>query len=364
MAMMNPAKEGFVLEEIICKATLEIPGVTHSLRENEIRSHFGDSSLNGVDHWIQFGNSHVLIQDKWKETMTQPEVAQFLQCADRIQTRLPPEDTVYLIWASKKEPTTNSLKSLQEKNALVICCSLSIDALARIVVLQVNQCFDTDSTSSLQAIPKISAQPMIRIGGGTIARPPSPVDIQQFDDTEDGKRMIEEMKRHMNSIHENVIRKLENAKNSDGITDIHNLMTQHFPASVNDWSTGKFSKIDYNSFLKAVKNICWPTKNKRIQSRSLFYYVKVRKISCEFANFVNEYEMKRKALLGKKSTWAKGTPALKCSAEPISDGEFRGAVQFCEDGMINEYNRVTKKIEKCVNQGLINAFWSQQCIAY
>ena len=361
---MTAIQDGFALEEIIYKATLVIPGVTHSMRENEIRTNFSDPSLNGVDHWIQLGKNHVLIQDKWKETMTQQEVSQFLQCADRIQTRLPSEDIVYLIWASKKEPTANSLKSLQEKKALVISCSLSIEALARIVVLQVNQCFDTDSTPSLQAIPKVSAQPMVRVGGGSITPPPPATIDVLFDDTDEGKRMIEEFKHVIKNIHENVIRKLENAKNTDGISDIYTLMTQYFPATIADWYSGKFTKIDYNAFLKAVKNICWPTKNKRLQSRHLFYYVKVRKISNDFASFVNEYEMKRKALLGKKSVWAKDTPTLKCNAEPISEGEFKGAVAFCEDGMINDYNRITGKLERGINQGLINAFWSHQCNVY
>jgi hypothetical protein len=360
---MTAVQDGFALEEIIYKATLLIPGLIHSMRENDIRVHFGDQSLNGVDHWIQLGNNHVLIQDKWKETMTQQEVSQFLQCADRIQTRLPSDDIVYLIWASKKEPTANSLKSLQEKKAIVISCSLSIEALARNVVLQVNQCFDTDSTPSLQAIPKVVAQPMVRIRGGTITPPPAPIDIQ-FDESDEGKRMIDEMKSVIKNIHENVIRKLENAKNTDGIADIYTLMTQYFPVTIADWYSGKFTKIDYNAFLKAVKNLCWPTRNKHLQSRHLFYYVKVRKISSDFANFVNDYEMKRKALLGKKSVWTKGTPTLKCNAEPISEGEFKGAVLFCEDGIINNFNRITGQIERSVNQGLVNAFWSHQCTVY
>jgi len=364
---MTAVQDGFALEEIIYKATLLIPGLTHSMRENDIRVHFGDQSLNGVDHWIQLGNNHVLIQDKWKETMTQQEVSQFLQCADRIQTRLPSDDIVYLIWASKKEPTANSLKSLQEKKAIVISCSLSIEALARNVVLQANQCFDTDSTSSLQAIPKVVAQPMVRVRGGTITPPPAAIDIQ-FDESDEGKRMIDEMKSVIKNIHENVIRKLENAKNTDGIADIYTLMTQYFPVTIADWYSGKFTKIDYNAFLKAVKNLCWPTRNKHLQSRHLFYYVKVRKISSDFANFVNDYEMKRRALLGKKSVWAKGTPTLRCNAEPISEPEFKGAVLFCEDGTynmaVNNYKTGAINYIRTVNEAINNAFHTHQCTVY
>ena len=150
---MNPVQEGFALEEIIHNATLKIPDISKCLRENGIRSHFRDNSLNGVDHWIQHENTHILIQDKWKDNMSQQEVSQFLQCADRIHSRLPSEDNVYLIWATKKQPTTNSLKILQEKGAIIIQCDISIESLARKVILQVNDCFGTDPYLSLNSIP-------------------------------------------------------------------------------------------------------------------------------------------------------------------------------------------------------------------
>ena len=77
--IMEPREEGFRLEEIIYNASLQIPGITKSLRENDIKSHFNETSLNGVDHWIQYNNKHVFIQDKWKENIGQQEISQFLQ---------------------------------------------------------------------------------------------------------------------------------------------------------------------------------------------------------------------------------------------------------------------------------------------
>ena len=353
---MNPIQEGFALEEIIHNASLKIPEIIKSLRENDIRSHFGDNSLNGVDHWI-----HILIQDKWKESMTQQEVSQFLHCADRIQSRLPSEDNIYLIWASKKEPTTNSLKSLQEKNAIIVCCSISIEALAKNVILQINDCLNTDSTLSLQAIPKRNIIPINNNKNNIVQKA-----IESFDDSDEGKKLIEDMKLYIKNIHNNIIRKLENAMNTAGITDIYNLMIVYFPKTIEDWYSGKFSKIDYNSYLKAVKTICWPTNKKHLQSRNLFYYVKIRKISNDFAILVNEYEMKRKYLLLKKSSWVKLIPLIKCNAEPITDAEFKGAIENCEDyyynAMMYSEDKNNKLVYKKVgNQSLFNAFYTHEC---
>jgi hypothetical protein len=100
--------------------------------------------------------------------------------------------------------------------------------------------------------------------------------------------------------------------------------------------------------MKAVKTICWPTNKKKLQTRELFYYVKIRKISSDFANLINDYEMKRKNLLQKKSVWAKNIPVIKCNPEPISQAEYQGAVRNCID----------------YHDGLINVFYSYQCTLY
>jgi hypothetical protein len=123
---------------------LQIPGITKSLRENDIKSNFNDTSLNGVDHWINVGKYHVLIQDKWKETTSQPEVAQFLQCAKRISDKIPRSEDILKIWASKTEPTSNSRKILEEENVTIIVSDYSLEDLANKVIHRVYKYFGKD----------------------------------------------------------------------------------------------------------------------------------------------------------------------------------------------------------------------------
>ena len=142
--IMEPREEGFRLEEIIYNASLQIPGITKSLRENDIKSHFNETSLNGVDHWIQYNNKHVFIQDKWKENIGQQEISQFLQCVDRIKNRINDTSNIYyLIWATKVIPTSYSNKSLKEENVVIIQCDISIESLSRKVIHQLNEFFGT-----------------------------------------------------------------------------------------------------------------------------------------------------------------------------------------------------------------------------
>jgi hypothetical protein len=62
--VLTPAEQGFQLEDFVHKGSLSLPGLTHSLREYDIKKYFNDTSLNGIDHWIQVGNTHIFIQDK------------------------------------------------------------------------------------------------------------------------------------------------------------------------------------------------------------------------------------------------------------------------------------------------------------
>jgi len=74
---LTPAEKGFQLEDLVYKESLNLPGLTHSFRENDIKKYFNDSSLNGIDHWIQVGRTHIFIQDKWKQSLNQREVSHF-----------------------------------------------------------------------------------------------------------------------------------------------------------------------------------------------------------------------------------------------------------------------------------------------
>lgn len=131
---LTPAEKGFQLEDYVYNESLNLPGLTHSFRENDIKKYFNDSSLNGIDHWIQVGNTHIFIQDKWKQSLNQREVSQFLNCVSRIQLRLTEGCTIQLFWVSKCGPTPNSFKMLVERNTHVIIKDTSTEDLAKLTI--------------------------------------------------------------------------------------------------------------------------------------------------------------------------------------------------------------------------------------
>uniref|UniRef100_A0A6C0AQ29 Uncharacterized protein n=1 Tax=viral metagenome TaxID=1070528 RepID=A0A6C0AQ29_9ZZZZ len=358
----SAADQGRQLEEIIHAAAQKIPGISRVLRELEIRSFFGDSSLNGVDHMITLGQVHILIQDKWKETTTQQEVSQFITCAERIQSRLEKTDRIYLIWASKKEPTSNSAKMLNERNVTQVCCGVSLEALSRCVILQVCECLSVSPIASLMSIESVvkpvpmgpSRHAAVAVPVTTVATP-APVVILPFDETVEGKREIDAMKQLITSIRNGILQRAETAMRMDGIPDIYMLWTSAMPKSLEDWWSGTVTKVDFNGYLKTVKNICWPTSKKHLPFRNLCYYTKLRKISVEFATLAADYELRRKGLLGKKSVWAKALPVLKALAEPMTDAEFRGGVKDTLDYRQEKPEHV---------RHLEMAFHTHQCTPY
>lgn len=127
---LTASEKGFQLEDLVYKESLTLPGLTHSFRENDIKKYFNDTSLNGIDHWIQVGRTHIFVQDKWKQSLHQREVAQFLNCVSRIQLRLDQGANVHLVWVSKCAPTPNSLKMLVERNTHIIVQDISTEELA------------------------------------------------------------------------------------------------------------------------------------------------------------------------------------------------------------------------------------------
>jgi hypothetical protein len=163
MNQMTPAENGRELEEIIYNKSRNIPGLKHSLREIEIRRHFNDPSINGVDHWIWVGKYHVLIQDKWKETTSQPEVAQFLQCAKRISDKIPRSEDILKIWASKTDPTANSRKILEEENVTIIVSDFSLEDLANKVIYKVYKYFGIDISQPFDIEIEKEARELLQI---------------------------------------------------------------------------------------------------------------------------------------------------------------------------------------------------------
>lgn len=85
-------------------------------RETEIKKF--DNSLNGVDHWITFCDSHILIQDKWKNHVGQQEMSQFLDCCSRIEKKF--NIVCKKILISRTTPTAFSINSLLDKHAIII----------------------------------------------------------------------------------------------------------------------------------------------------------------------------------------------------------------------------------------------------
>jgi len=356
---MTAAELGRTLEELIHKAARALPADSKCYREYDIRTHFSDPSLNGVDHWISYGSKHVLIQDKWKESMTQQEVAQFLTCADRIRSRLPAEDTIYLLWASKHEPTSNSAKLLNEHAATQICCSINIESLARCVILQVCECLEVDCVEPLRSIP--SASRPIPMGGlrREVATPATV--IPTYDDSEECKADKSDILRLIQTIME-LFRRVSTAVSYDGSSDVYTLWNSTAPKVVENWINGTYSKVDYTAFLKAIKSICCATAKKPLQSRSLFLYVKLRKLSVELSTHATTYESKRKAMLTKKSTWARTLATFKAVAEPITEAEFKESARHCADYWENHMNRITQKVERVPACHIDTAFWTGQCM--
>ena len=124
----------YVLEQI--KVNLE-PGWTFIIKgEQEIRDHFKEQSLNGVDHMIQIqkpsGEQHLfLLQEKWKLLTNQREVSQFLDCCARILARMPEyKGQIHRMWVSRTVPSANGEKSLQEGQCIVVQTCTSQTLLA------------------------------------------------------------------------------------------------------------------------------------------------------------------------------------------------------------------------------------------
>ena len=131
----------YVLEQI--KNSLE-SGWTFVIKgEQEIREHFKEQSLNGVDHMIQVkkptGEQHLfLLQEKWKLITNQREVSQFLDCCARILARMPDyKGIVHRMWISRTVPSANGEKSLQEGQCIVVqtCTSQSLLAINASLVI-------------------------------------------------------------------------------------------------------------------------------------------------------------------------------------------------------------------------------------
>ena len=348
---MDASQQGFALENLIHNALSAIP-VFQCLREQDIRTKFSDQSINGVDHWITFGTEHILIQDKWKESAaTQSEMSQFLSCVERIQARCPATDTFYLLWAGKLLPSSHAMVSLKERSGSVLNCPISIEALARLVVLEVCETFGVEPTTALLKITVVKRERTATLTSNReVVVTPSII----YDDTEEGKAekaKIEELIRQIQigpfrkvnnaqlirQLQTGPTRKVNNAQANSCVPDIWRLYSAAFPQDIARWTDDTIKNIDYSAFLQTMKGVCYPTKSKRLVSHSFFFYCKLRFISIELSSLAAQYNSVRETMLGKKSQWARKLPTLKCVAEPMTDEEYRGQIIHCTDYWINVF---------------------------
>lgn len=131
----------YVLQQI--KNNLESGWIFEIKGEQEIRDHFKEQSLNGVDHMIQIktpaGEQHVfLLQEKWKLLTNQREVSQFLDCCARILARMPDyKGKLHKMWVSRTVPSLNGDKSLQEGQCIVVqtCTSQTLLAINTALII-------------------------------------------------------------------------------------------------------------------------------------------------------------------------------------------------------------------------------------
>jgi hypothetical protein len=311
---------------------------------------------------ISVGSTHILAQDKWKESVAQPEVAQFLTCAERIRSRLPPSDILYLVWVSKIPSTSHAKKTLDEHGVNQVICNLSVDALARCAVLKIAECLELDPTPALVSI-RSTARPTV-MGGARrelAVAPLPPAPVLSYDETEEGARDKTELNSTISAISA-ILSRITTAISYDASYDVRTLWETQLPKEGYDWWIVRFSKIEYTAFLKAIKAICCPTAKKPLQSRQLYLYVKLRKASVDLATHAVVYEAKRKHMLTKKSGIAKSLPTFKATAEPITEAEFKSSASHCEDYWENGMNRITGKVERVPSMHVDRAFWTHQCM--
>lgn len=138
----NTGAKGFVFEEVMEQMlrslghSFESEGYLVTIRgEQQIRDHFHEQSLNGVDHMFELSRGDeqliFMFQEKWKFMTNQREVSQFLDCVARIKARMPEfRGRIFRLWVTRTVPTENGSKSLEEGGAYVVQCSTSMSMLA------------------------------------------------------------------------------------------------------------------------------------------------------------------------------------------------------------------------------------------
>ena len=175
----SPQQKGFHAEDLI-QAGLDAIGLVN-IRERAIREFLEDPTINGVDHWVSWPRPraasatsdmdtsvaqktiHVFAQTKWSNSVTQPDVAQFVTCVDRIVSRFASRvDADFCrLWVTKSPPTAFAAKLFEEYKIVCVQNSASIADLA------------IDAVAKIAAIVRVDpalAAPAIRNADRSIAR--------------------------------------------------------------------------------------------------------------------------------------------------------------------------------------------------
>jgi hypothetical protein len=346
----TPQSIGFALEALIGEGIKALTGLTHK-NEQEIRSLFNDASMNGVDHWISYSDlsgmsQHVLAQTKWRETSSQPEVSQFLSCVDRICARLPSDEqrSVYLVWICKHSPSRHALRLLEERRVSIVCCDVSPEMLARNAVGWVAETFGLDPTPGLLRIPIRRARrvvadlpssvPAVRCSASASASAAAAAATATaallYDETEAGRAARAALEGLLVRIQGDITRRLFAALR--GASDLLILLESVFPTNLDVWGSCRFTKVNFNAFLRSLKPLCVPTRSRRgVTSSQYFIYVKMRALSIDLSRYANEYNTKRSTMVVERSLWARRLPTLVCSPEHMAESEYLSTIVFCDD---------------------------------
>lgn len=345
MEKETPQSLGFALEALIGNGIKLISGLTHK-SEQEIRTYFNDASMNGVDHWISYSDlsggalttHHVLAQTKWRETSSsQPEVSQFLSCVDRICARLPSDEQpyVYLVWICKHSPSRHALRLLEERRVSIVCCDVSPEMLARNAIGWVAETFGLDPMPGLATIP---IRHVRRLGTDLPSSVPTAAAATAaavaYDTTEAGKAARSALEGLLVRIQGDICRRLVAALR--GTQDLFSLLDSAFPTNLDAWTSCRFTKINFNTFLRSLKLLCVPCKTRRgIVSSRYFIYVKLRGLSVDLARYAQEYTTRRNAMVAEKSAWARKLPTLVCNPEPMAESEYLNHIVLCDDYVLH-----------------------------
>ena len=299
----TPREQGFELERLIHNE-LSLFGL-HTRREQDIRSELCDTSFNGVDHWITKGNTHILVQDKWKETTSQPEVSQFLQCAKRIQ-KLAPNDTYHLVWVSKYNPTENSCKMLDEEKCYKVVLSDSIQKLARHAVLCIRDILEDFNGNKPEnvLVSTVTQKPLA------------------YEETLEGKQIIEQFSKKAREI------QMMLYKFNYVCTDTASMQLReaYLPSTEEEWV--RYTIIDYTKFLTKLSKCCIPKKSHPVDEHTYNNYIQARLMSTVLHPLVLDYNRLLEILKKQKVSDIETLPKIKCESNPMTDPEYRQAIKY------------------------------------